>query len=85
MFPDPHIFDPTRFLTKDGDLDNSASKFWEFSFGAGRRICPGRHFALDTMWIAVASMLATFTMEKPLDPCGNVIEPQENYSVGTIW
>ncbi|KIP12381.1 hypothetical protein PHLGIDRAFT_124262 [Phlebiopsis gigantea 11061_1 CR5-6] len=83
-FPNAHIFDPTRFLTKDGSLNDNASKCWEFSFGAGRRICPGRHFALDTMWIAISAMLATFTMEKSLDKYGDVIEPKEDYSVGTI-
>lgn len=34
------------------------------SFGFGRRICPGRYFALNTLFIAVSSLLWAFEISK---------------------
>lgn len=38
------------------------------------RICPGRHFAFDTTWIALASIIATFDIGKAIDENGKDIE-----------
>ena len=51
-------------------------------FGFGRRICPGRYFALDTIWLAIANVLAAFSLEKPLDEDGNIIEPSGEFVSG---
>ena len=32
-------------------------------FGYGRRICPGRHFAMDMLWLAAAHILSVFAVE----------------------
>jgi hypothetical protein len=34
------------------------------SFGFGKRVCPGRHFADYTLFIVVASLLSVFKIEK---------------------
>lgn len=39
------------------------------------RICPGRFMALDSLWIAFASILTAFEISKPTDSEGEVIEP----------
>ena len=38
-------------------------------------MCPGRLFALDETGIAVANLLAAFSIEKAVDEFGTVIEP----------
>lgn len=35
------------------------------AFGAGKRICPGRHFVDATLFILAASVLAVFDVSKP--------------------
>jgi hypothetical protein len=42
-------------------------------------ICPGRYLANDTVWIAIARILAVFTISKAKDANGNVIEPEMAY------
>ncbi|KAK7049443.1 hypothetical protein VNI00_006049 [Paramarasmius palmivorus] len=71
VYPDPENFDPKRFLTEDGSCNND-NMF--FTFGFGRRICPGRYFAADAIWIAIACILAVFDISKAKDEAGNDIE-----------
>ncbi|KAF7331139.1 hypothetical protein MSAN_02443500 [Mycena sanguinolenta] len=52
--------------------------------GFGRRICPGRHMAVATLWIVVASILATFNIDKAIGEDGREIEPTHEYSPGLI-
>lgn len=75
------VFDPSRFLTANGKLDPTVPDPIE-AFGYGRRICPGRHFAMDAAWIVIARMLAAFNIEKPVDDTGKVVEPSGKYSSG---
>ena len=37
VYPDPHIYDPTRFLDKDGRIDPSVKAPEARVFGSGRR------------------------------------------------
>ena len=41
-----------------------------------RSVCPGRYFAENTIWFAVARILAVFNIEKAMDANGNFINPQ---------
>ena len=43
------------------------------------RSCPGSHIARSTIWIAAASILATFDLSKSVDKDGRVIEPSREY------
>lgn len=38
LYPDPHVFDPERFMKDGGDLDNSVPYL---AFGEGSRNCIG--------------------------------------------
>ncbi|KAJ7777025.1 cytochrome P450, partial [Mycena metata] len=82
MYPDPHCFNPERFML-DGKL-NPAIRDPEAAFGFGRRICPGRHMATSSLWIAIAFILSTFDIGKATDDNGNVVEPSYEYFPGSI-
>ena len=41
--------------------------------------------ALDTIWIAIASVLSVYNITKAVDDRGNVITPQVKLKPGTIW
>ncbi|KAF8182235.1 cytochrome P450 [Mycena galopus ATCC 62051] len=83
VYPDPHTFKPERFLLLDGKL-NPAVRDPEIAFGFGRRRCPGKPLALSSIWITVASLLATFDITKAVDEKGNIIEPSYEYVPGGI-
>ncbi|KAJ7133369.1 cytochrome P450 [Mycena epipterygia] len=79
VFPDPDVFSPERYL------DSSSTKSLDAMFGFGGRLCPGRHLARSTIWITIASILATFTISKALDEDGHEIEvSDEEVSSGNV-
>ncbi|KAF8877181.1 cytochrome P450 [Infundibulicybe gibba] len=78
VYPDPFSFKPERFM-KDGKLDPNVRDPAHAAFGFGRRVCPGRYMAYSAVWIAIASILATFDIEKVTDENGNIIEPSHEY------
>jgi len=83
MYPEPHVFKPERFLTPDGKL-NPQVKDPEAPWGFGRRICPGRKMANSTMFINIASILATFEITTAIDSKGRPIEPSAEYGSGML-
>jgi cytochrome P450 len=71
VYPDPEVFNPERFLNKDGSLrDDPAMSLF---FGVGKRICPGRHFVEATLFIVVSSVLSVFNITKATDENGHEI------------
>ncbi|TBU27012.1 CyP450 monooxygenase [Dichomitus squalens] len=70
-YPNPERFMPERFL-KNGQLDPDVRDPFKFQFGFGRRMCPGRHFALDSAFLMIASILHVFTIEPPVNDDGSV-------------
>ncbi|KAJ6527878.1 cytochrome P450 [Mycena vulgaris] len=68
-----HLFKPERFLI-DRQL-NPAIRDPEAAFGLGRRACPGRHMAWDTLWVMIAAMLAVFDIATTVDQDVQSIEP----------
>ncbi|BAE60165.1 unnamed protein product [Aspergillus oryzae RIB40] len=77
-FPHPFHFKPERYLNHlhrsavyaaGGDIlarDN-------FTFGAGRRICPGIHLAENGLFLAVANITWAYEFKLPLDDQGEEI------------
>lgn len=59
----PEEFRPERFL--DSPLDFKGNDFQFIPFGAGRRICPGLHFATSTVELALANLVHQFDWELP--------------------
>ncbi|KAG6889519.1 hypothetical protein C0995_000400 [Termitomyces sp. Mi166 len=78
IYPQPFDFDPDRWI-KDGKLDTDVRDPMYAAFGFGRRVCPGRFMAYSSVWITMASIIATFDIEKARDTNGKVIEPSHEY------
>ncbi|KAJ7584750.1 cytochrome P450 [Mycena floridula] len=83
-YPDPYSFRPERFI-KDGKLDPEVKDPALYLFGHGRRICPGRHMAYSSVWIAIASLLSVFEISKATDGDGNPVEPSYEYVSSLAW
>ncbi|KAI0321505.1 cytochrome P450 [Amylostereum chailletii] len=70
MFESPEDFIPERFLeTKDSRLEP-----FELPFGFGRRVCPGMHLALNSIFINVSRILWAFE-----------ILPAEGRGLPDVW
>ncbi|KAJ7196595.1 cytochrome P450, partial [Mycena haematopus] len=61
IYPEAERFNPDRFFTADGKLNDDDTAL---AFGFGRRICPGRHSAGDTVWATIVSVLRCSTWQK---------------------
>lgn len=64
VYPDPDKFEPSRFI---GEKESQQPDPRELAFGRGRRVCPGQHIAEASVFIQVASLLATFDIRKGFD------------------
>ncbi|CAE6477386.1 unnamed protein product [Rhizoctonia solani] len=87
MYPNPNEFLPERFLPKSqgGLHDQPALDPNEFVFGFGRRVCPGKTLATETLWMFAASILANFDILPWVDEAtGLSVPPEGTYRDGTI-
>ncbi|KAF6752828.1 cytochrome P450 98A3 [Ephemerocybe angulata] len=74
-FEKPFEFIPERFLTKDGEFDESVPGPEYAAFGFGRRICPGRYFSDDAFFAMAASVLTQFDITpSEKDVLGNPVQ-----------
>ncbi|KAJ0420303.1 putative cytochrome P450 oxidoreductase [Aspergillus carlsbadensis] len=74
----PREFDPSRHaatstLNENYGIDADSSKRPHFTFGAGRRVCPGFHVAQRGLFIATARLLWAFRFERALDETGRPV------------
>lgn len=89
--PEPRRFDPDRYRDDrqslaDAAANPDASKRDQFTFGAGRRICPGIHVAERSLFLGVARMLWALDFAPAKDPAtGKVMLPdQEKLTQGFV-
>ncbi|KAF4609080.1 hypothetical protein EYR40_001433 [Pleurotus pulmonarius] len=80
VYTEPTKFNPDRFLPKSQGGNEEPRPI--ATFGFGRRICPGRHLAAASIWIAVATMFATVNVNKAKDEDGNEITPEIMFETG---
>ncbi|KAG9096221.1 cytochrome P450 1B1, partial [Ceratobasidium sp. 392] len=67
VYEDPEVFEPDRFL----DISVPAPP----TFGFGRRICPGLHYAGASLFMCISTILATFKIERVQDAGGHELLP----------
>jgi len=74
-YPEPSKFKPERFLdpATSAPLPGAA-------FGFGRRVCPGRFYARELVWAAMANMLAAFEFLPAVDAEGKPAPPAQEFS-----
>ncbi|KAI0027839.1 cytochrome P450 [Vararia minispora EC-137] len=72
VYPEPLKFDPGRFV---GDASSVQYDSSHYAFGFGRRACIGLHFAKVSLFLNIASVLAAFSILKPLDDKGVEYDP----------
>lgn len=81
MYSDPEVFKPERFLNDNGTVrDDPAIRL---VFGAGKRICPARHFVDAILFIFASSVLSAFDVRKAKDGNGRGIPVRSAAGVGT--
>ena len=97
-YSDPSVFNPERFLKENPDPDPYAFAFGFGRRFVMRdlidapvsdaiihsRECPGKMLADNTLFIAIAMMLATFDISKAKDESGREIEPDCFYTPGVV-
>jgi cytochrome P450 len=71
-------FEPQRWLAPDDAPSASSANRVSMPFGAGPRVCPGRHLAMLEMKMALATLIGRFEIEKVGPPGGG--EPDERMS-----
>ena len=79
VYPNPDVFNPERFLEEVDEQTAKMRDVRNYVFGFGRRRCPGLFMIDSSLWIAVASMIASFDIGKAVDEFGNVVEPEIVY------
>ncbi|KAF5012218.1 hypothetical protein FDECE_1734 [Fusarium decemcellulare] len=79
IYADPSSFDPARYLEPRNEPDPTTE-----IFGYGRRICPGRFLADQSLFITISRLLAVFDIKKATDNMGNEIEPKVAITPGLI-
>lgn len=63
VFSQPELFQPDRFLDKNGKFSPKLDK--SLPFGAGKRLCAGETFARNVMFLIVAAILQNFNIAMP--------------------
>lgn len=72
-FVDPQRYDPYRWIRKGEHGAHDVRAYLQF--GAGPRVCPGRHLASVEMRLVLSMLMANFSMELATDPA-NIHEVQ---------
>lgn len=79
VYTNPSLFEPERYLEPRNEPDPTPDQF-----GYGRRVCPGRFIAPESLFITMARMLATFDIGKAVDDNGRQLKVEIASHVGII-
>ncbi|CAP85923.1 hypothetical protein E8E15_004471 [Penicillium rubens] len=78
--PNPRVFNPDRYHDDYQSFGEAAAnpdpaKRDVFTFGAGRRICPGMHVAERSLFLGMSRILWAFDIAPETDAAGSLILP----------
>lgn len=79
VYVDPSSFNPSRFLESRDEPDPA-----KHAFGYGRRICPGRFLAMESLYITISRFLAVFDISRAVDDEGRELEINVEHTQGLI-
>ena len=79
VYPNPDVFNPERFLEEVDEQTAKMRDVRNYVFGFGRRRCPGLHLIDESLWIVMATMLATTDLAMEVDEAGNVVRPAVSF------
>ncbi|KAI0715645.1 O-methylsterigmatocystin oxidoreductase [Cerioporus squamosus] len=82
-YKDPAEFRPDRFV-REGKIDTAVRDPFTIVFGSGRRICPGRYFAKDMLFLIIASVLHTFNVDPLVDDIGQPVKVESQTTDGGL-
>jgi cytochrome P450 len=69
VYADPESFDPERYLAPRNEPDPAGD-----AFGYGRRVCAGRYFADESLFLQVALSVAAFDINKAVGKDGQEVD-----------
>ncbi|KAG6831353.1 hypothetical protein H0H87_005498 [Tephrocybe sp. NHM501043] len=72
-------FIPERFLDKVDPATERRRDPRNYVFGFGRRQCPGQNLVESSIWLLMASMIATLDIAKAVDASGRRVEPKVDF------
>ncbi|KAJ8079956.1 hypothetical protein PM082_016781 [Marasmius tenuissimus] len=75
--PDVESFNPDRFIRTNG---NNPPHPEQYAFGSGRRVCPGKNFAINSLYLTISNILARYTIMKLLNENGIEYSPEVEYT-----
>ncbi|KAG6370809.1 cytochrome P450 [Boletus reticuloceps] len=79
-YPEPDVFKPERFFV-GGRLRGDKSTE-SLAFGFGRRVCPGRYNADNSVWIAIVLILCALKIAKARGEQGEELDFEPTFSSG---
>lgn len=74
-------FIPERFIATKTHAAEIDPRTW--TFGYGRRVCPGRYVADNALILTIAQTLATFNIGKAVEN-GKTVEPKVEFEAGVV-
>ncbi|KZT01782.1 cytochrome P450 [Laetiporus sulphureus 93-53] len=80
VYPDPDTFDPERFMCPSGSVKDPR----DFTFGLGKRICPGANLGNAQIFLFVSQVLSVFQIKPALDADGNEEIPPLAFTATTV-
>ncbi|KAL1937278.1 hypothetical protein VTO73DRAFT_13887 [Trametes versicolor] len=83
VYAEPDSFNPDRYLSTPGKPTGEPDPA-RAAFGFGRRVCPGRYFADDTLFLTVASLLHLFRISNAEGATGRDAVRDVHWSSGLV-
>ncbi|KAJ7062124.1 cytochrome P450 [Mycena amicta] len=80
LFPNAGAFLPERYLDNTDPALAKTRDPRSYVFGFGRRRCPGVNLVESSVWILIATCIATLDISKAKDDFGNVVEPKMDFN-----